>query len=107
MRHTSDAGCFSSDGEIEILHLINISGKPGQHGKRGKNYPTPPMQPGARGMHGGAAGPSERGHDADAINLHLCHAGEPQKRILRISGTVQKDASEHQLAVEEIEITPD
>ena len=58
-------------------------------------------------MHGSDAGPSKRGQDADAINLHLCHADEFQKRILRISGTVQKNATDHQLAVADIEIAPD
>ena len=107
LRHTSDAGCFSSDGETETLHLIDISGPAGQHGTPGLNHHLPPPGSGAHGQRGGNAGPSERGHDAGSIDLHLHHAGGPKTHLLQVSGTVRGDQHERDLDIPNLEMQTD
>ncbi len=107
MRHTSDAGCFSSDGESKILHLIDISGTPGQHGKAGQDHLHLPRVSGAHGRHGGNAGPSERGHNAGWVKFNLCTTGGPRNQTLGISGTVLENGKEQEFDVQSIEIQND
>ena len=107
LRHTSDAGCFSSDGETETLHLIDISGPAGQHGTPGLNHHLPPPGSGAHGQRGGNAGPSERGHDAGSIDLHLHQAGGPKTHLLQVSGTVRVDQHERDLEIQNLAIKTD
>lgn len=107
MRHTSDAGCFSSDGETETLHLIDISGHSGQHGKAGLNHHTLPPGSGTHGQPGGSAGPSERGHDAGSVDLHLHQVGGPKVHLLQVSGTLRIDQDERELEIHNLAIKTD
>jgi hypothetical protein len=71
--HVTDAGRFASDGEMELLGLIEVDGKPGRRGQDGTSYRNPPYSPGATGSRGGDAGPATPGQNAGAVDCELTH----------------------------------
>jgi len=107
LRHVSDAGCFFSDGETEVLHLIDISGNPGHHGTPGKSYRAPPRIAGGHGRPGGNASPSLRGQNADKLDLKIGHLGDAANRVLTLTGQIQTALERRDIPTESIEIKPD
>ncbi|MFK8114957.1 MAG: hypothetical protein AB8B91_22330 [Rubripirellula sp.] len=75
IRHLSDAGCFASDGEDEIIALIDVSGRPGKDGRDGQSFHHPPRSPGTSGRRGGDATPAHHGQDAGVVLCALSYSG--------------------------------
>ena len=69
--HTSDAGCFASDGELERLAELDVRGDGGRNGRDGQSFRHPPRSAGTAGRRGGDATAAERGEDAAKVALVL------------------------------------
>ena len=88
-RHISDAGCFASDGEMDLIAQIEVSGEHGNNGRDGQSLFAPPRTPGTHGRRGGDATRAYDGQPAGDVQLHLAYALEHRDRsVLSIRGNV-------------------
>ncbi|QDT07943.1 hypothetical protein K227x_63720 [Rubripirellula lacrimiformis] len=81
-RHLSDAGCFASDGETELIGRIDISGHDGAYGTDGQNRHNAPPTEGTRGYRGGDATPAAAGQDAGSVQLNLSYGSDRNAMIV-------------------------
>lgn len=88
MRHVSDAGCFASDGEIELLAHIDVRGLDGRNAHDGQSHFNPPPSPGTRGMRGGDATEAAPGQHAGAVQLSLSYLGD--RETVMIHGSARQ-----------------
>ncbi|QDT09795.1 hypothetical protein [Planctomycetes bacterium K23_9] len=74
-RHTSDAGSFATEGELDCIAKIEVFGRDGANGRDGRSYYQPPRGPGVNGHRGGDATPATRGQNAGAVDIQLAYSG--------------------------------
>ena len=67
IRHLTDAGCFASDGEMELIASIDVSGKSGADGRDGQSFLHPPRSAGTHGRRGGDASQPKPGEHAGVV----------------------------------------
>ena len=88
-RHTADAGCFASVGELDCIARIDVLGRDGVNGRDGTSYFHPPRGAGVSGRRGGDATPAKRGQDAGEVDLRLTYAdGNAESGRLQIVGVI-------------------
>lgn len=91
-RHVNDAGCFASDGEMELIAQIEVSGEHGSNGRDGQNFFAPPRSPGTHGRRGGDATRASNGQPASDLQLQLAYADvDRDSSALSIRGSVGGD----------------
>ncbi len=92
--HVSDAGCFASDGEMDVIQQIDVSGTRGSNGRDGQSFVTPSRTPGAHGRRGGDATRANDGQHAGDLQLQLAYAREHRdSNVLSIRGSVGDDVA--------------
>ena len=94
-RHTSDAGCFASDGEMNQIANIDLRGGDGRDGRDGQNFRNPPSSYGANGRRGGDATPARCGLDAAVVSIAIDYAGSSTDQVL-INGVIRSQQNQHQ-----------
>ena len=93
--HTSDAGCFASDGELERLAELDVRGDGGRNGRDGQSFRHPPRSAGTAGRRGGDATAAERGEDAAKVALVLDYDnGDRDSGHVTLRGRIEPDRSE-------------
>ena len=91
-RHVSDAGCFASDGEMDLIERIEVGGKRGKNGRDGQGFLTPSRTPGTHGRRGADATRAHDGQHAGDVQLQLAYAREDRdSSLLSIRGGVGND----------------
>lgn len=91
-RHVDDAGCFASDGEQDLIELIDASGAWGRDGRDGQSFFAPPRTPGTHGRRGGDASRPQNGQAAGNVHLQLGYALQRRDTgVLTIDGSVDKN----------------
>lgn len=94
-RHVSDAGCFASDGETEVLARIDVRGSDGRNGHDGTNHFNSPPSPGTRGTRGGDATDAVPGQNAGRVQLNLSYRGDRETLLIR-GAAVRSGQSPHE-----------
>ena len=96
-RHTSDAGAFASDGELEKIANLDARGEHGRDGRDGQSFRIPARGYGVNGRRGGDATPAERGQDAADVLIQAEFVdGNQNSDRIQIRGEFQRRGTDDQ-----------
>ncbi|TWU07476.1 DUF7932 domain-containing protein [Stieleria varia] len=92
----SDAGCFASSGETELLGVINLFGMDGPDGRDGESFHSPSPIPGVDGRRGGDATPAVPGESAGSAHVLLQYANNDRESGRFVFATELSARRQHQ-----------
>ena len=85
--HPDDAGAFASDGEVDLIGLVDLTGSDGADGIPGQSYSSPPAGYGVDGLRGGDATESRPGQAAASLLCRLSYEqDDPDASRIRLTG---------------------